>query len=49
MVAGGALLGTAIGASEAGFTANGIAAGSSAAAWQSTIGNVGSGSLFAFL
>ncbi len=30
-----------------GFTPSGVAAGSAAAAWQSTIGNVAAGTLFA--
>lgn len=33
----------------AGFGAGGIVAGSAAAAWQASIGNVAAGSLFAFL
>ena len=32
-----------------GFTATGVAAGSLAAAWQSSIGNVAAGSLFAWM
>ena len=32
-----------------GFTASGIAAGTAAAAWQSSIGNVAAGSAFAVL
>ena len=32
-----------------GFTATGVAAGSIAAAWQSSIGNVAAGSLFAWM
>lgn len=32
-----------------GFTATGVAAGSFAAAWQSSVGNVAAGSLFAWM
>lgn len=43
------MTGTAARAGYAGFTSRGIAAKSAATVWQSSIGLVGKGSLFAFL
>jgi Interferon-induced 6-16 family len=53
MVGCGVVVGTAIAVPAAiaiaGFSAGGVVAGSAAAAWQATVGNVVAGSLFAWL
>ena len=49
IVVSGVCLVIAVTPALVGFSSSGVAAGSAAAAWQASIGNVAAGSLFAFL